>query len=123
MTEASWRSGELLISLEATGRGEGYRRVIFSATGGGFTAARVACIDDDLELFIAGIEHMSTTQTGHAELLGDCGTEFTLKLTILPDGRVKVYVEVNHTFAELHIEDETDQTYPPNLRDALLSLA
>lgn len=123
MAEVNWRSGELLIALEATGRGEGFRQVIFTASRGGFTAAREAFIDDDdLELFIAGIDRMSTTLGGQAELLGDYGTEFTLRLTMQPDGHVKVHVEVNHTFAELHIEDDTDQTYLTGLRDALLSL-
>jgi hypothetical protein len=68
------------------------------------------------------VDRMSTTLTGTAELLGDYGTEFTLRLAMLSAGHVNVRIEVNHTFAELRIEDETDQTYMPGLREALLSL-
>jgi hypothetical protein len=101
-----------------------YRQIIFTASHGGFTAARTAYLDDDaLDLFTAGIERMWKTLTGEAELLGDYGTEFTLRLTMLTAGHVKAHVEVNDTFAELRIEAETDQTHLPSLHDALQSLA
>lgn len=51
-----------------------------------FTAAREVFIDDDdLELFIAGIDHISTTLAGQAELVGDYGTDQTY-LPNLRDG-------------------------------------
>ena len=46
---------------------------------------------------------------GEAELLGDYGTEFSLRLTTQLGGHVKVNVEVNQTFAEQHIDDQIDR--------------
>jgi hypothetical protein len=119
----TWRAGELLITIEATSRGKGFQQITFTASRGGFNATRAAFLDDDaLALFTAGIDQMWKTLAGEAELLGDYGTEFTLRLTMLPAGHVKVDVEVNETFAELRIEGETDQTYLPGLHEALLTL-
>jgi hypothetical protein len=119
----TWRAGELLIAIEATSPGKGFQQIIFTASRGGFSATRVAFLGDDaLELFTAGIEQMWKTLAGEAELLGDYGTEFTLRLTMLSAGHVKVNVEVNETFAELRLEGETDQTYLPGLHEALLTL-
>jgi hypothetical protein len=59
---------------------------------------------------------------GSAELCGEYGAEFSLRLTALPGGHVKVQVEVNDSYARLQLESETDQTFLPALHDALLTL-
>lgn len=123
MAEMAWRAEELLIAVEVTARGNGYRQILFTASRGGFSATRAAFLDDDaLELFADEVERMWKTLSGQAELLGDYGTEFTLRLTMLPTGHVKVDVEVNDTLAEMRLEADTDQTFLPALHDGLLAL-
>lgn len=123
MAEMTWQAGELLIALEIISRGNGFRQIAFTASRGGFRASRAAYVDDDdLELFTGAVERLWKSLNGQAELLGDYGTEFTLRLTMLSAGHVKVDVEVNETFAELRLESETDQTFLPALHDGLLAL-
>lgn len=60
--------------------------------------------------------------TGTAELAGEHGVDFSIRLAMGSGGHVDIDIEINQPWATLRIEAQTDQTYLPNLREGLLAL-
>jgi hypothetical protein len=60
--------------------------------------------------------------TGTAELNGEHGIEFSLKLTMTSGGHVDIHIQISQPWADLHIDAQTDQSFLPALHDGLLAI-
>lgn len=120
MAEMTWHAGDLSISLQTKPSRDGYQQVVINANRGGFSATRESWLDaGDIDRFADQVHHMWQDLTGTAELYGEHGVEFSLKLTTGSGGHVNICVDVNQPWANLRIEAQTDQTFLPALRDGL----
>lgn len=123
MSEMTWHAGEVSLAIQAAPSRDGYQRVVIKAAREGFSATRDSWLDaGDLERFAADVHHMWQHLAGTAELTGEHGVDFSVKLAMSSGGHVDIDIEINQPWATLRIEAETDQTYLPNLRDGLLAL-
>jgi len=117
------RTAGLEITLEVVSAGPGYQKVTFAASCAGFRGSCTSWLDaGDLERFAGQVHRLWQDLVGSAELIGEHGTDFSLRLTAGGGGHLGVRVEVNDTFARLQLESQTDQTFLPMLHDSLLSL-
>jgi hypothetical protein len=123
MAEMTWQAGDLSITLQTKPSHDGYQEVVLAATRDGFSATRSSWLDvGDIDRFAAQVHHMWEELDGGAELLGEHGIEFSLRLTMTTGGHVDIRVDINEPWAQLHIEAQTDQTFLPALHAGLLSV-
>jgi hypothetical protein len=123
VAEMTWQAGDLSVAIQTSPSRNGYRQVVITATRDGFSATRDSWIDaGDIDRFADQIHHMWQHLTGTAELYGEHGIEFSLKLTMTGGGHVDIHIEINQPWASLRIETQTDQTFLPALHDALLAI-
>jgi hypothetical protein len=123
MAEMTWQSCDLSIRLETKPSRHGYQQVVVSVTRGGFSAARESLLDaGDIARFAGQVHRMWQDLAGTAELLGEHGIEFSLKLTATGGGHVDIHVDISQPWANLRIEAQTDQTFLPALHDGLLAI-
>lgn len=123
MSEMTWHAGEVSLAIQAAPSRDGYQRVAIKAAREGFSATRDSWLDaGDLKRFAAEVHHMWQHLTGSAELTGEHGVDFSVKLAMSSGGHVDIDIEINQPWATLRIEAETDQTYLPSLREGLLAL-
>ncbi|MGW4394944.1 WapI family immunity protein [Amycolatopsis nivea] len=119
----TWHAGEVSLALQVTRGYDGYQQVVIKAARECFSATRDSWLEEgDIERFAAEVHHMWQHLAGTAELNGERGTEFSVKLAMSSGGHVDIDIEINQPWATLRIEAETDQTYLPALRDGLLAL-
>ncbi|WP_319458726.1 hypothetical protein [Micromonospora sp. RTP1Z1] len=123
MAEMTWHAGGLSIVLQTKPSHDSYQEVVFAATCGGFTGTRPSWLDaGDIDRFAGQVHRMWQELAGEAELYGEHGVEFSLRLTMTTGGHVDVQVDINEAWANLHIEAQTDQTFLPALHHGLLSI-
>jgi hypothetical protein len=123
VAEMTWQAGSLSIAIQTTPSCDGYQQVTITATREGFSATRDSWLDDgDLDRFADQVHHIWQNLTGTAELYGEHGIEFALKLTMTGSGHIDIHIEINQPWASLRIEAQTDQTFLPALHDALLTI-
>jgi hypothetical protein len=122
MAEMTWRTEDLTLTLSTTPQ-RGYQQVVVAATRGGFSAVRNSWLDDgDIQRFADQVHTIWQNLAGTAELVGEHGVEFSIRLTTGTGGHVDVDVTINEAWGNLQLEARTDQTFLPPLRDGLLSL-
>jgi hypothetical protein len=123
VNEMVWETEDLSVELRTTSRDGDYQEVTFAVRHGDFTAALLSTIDaGDAARFAAEVHQMWRDLSGEAELFGEHGLDFRLRLTMSTGGHVDVLVDVQQPTARLVVETQTDQTYLPALRDGMLSV-
>lgn len=123
VSEMTWQAGDVSLTIQVASSHDGYQQVVISAAREGFSASRRSWLDaGDLKRFADEVHRMWTHLAGTAELCGEHGVEFSVKLTMSSGGHVDVNIEINQPWANLRIEAETDQTYLPALHDGLLAI-
>ena len=80
MSATRWSAQEALsITLQTKPSHDGYQKVVLAATRDGFSVTRSSWLDaSDIDRFAAQV-HMWQELDGGAELLGEHGTEFSLR--------------------------------------------
>jgi hypothetical protein len=123
VAEMTWQAGDLSVAIQTSPSRNGYQQVVITATRDGFSATRDSWIDaGDIDRFADQVHHTWQHLSGTAELYGEHGTEFSLKLTMTGGGHVDIHIEINQPWASLRIEAQTDQTFLPALHDGLLAI-
>ncbi len=123
MAEMTWQAGDLSITLQTQPSHDGYQEVALAATSRGFSATRSSWLDaGDIDRFATHVHRMWQELDGDAELYGEHGIEFSLRLTMTTGGHVDIRVDINEPWAQQHIEAQTDQTFLPTLHAGLHSV-
>jgi hypothetical protein len=124
MAEMTWRTENLMLALRITESHLDYQQIIMSASRDGFSATRNSWLDSgDIEQFAEQVHHMWQDLAGAAELVGEHGVDFSVRLTMASGGHVDIDITINEVWGNLQLHARTDQTFLPALHDGLQSLA
>src|SRR5690349_19845265 len=112
MAELTWHTEDLTLTI--TKSQPTHQQIIVSASRDGFSATRTSWLDaGDIDQFAEQVHQMWEDLTGSAELVGEHGVDFTIRLTTADGGHVDIDITINEVWGNLQLEARTDQTFLP----------